>query len=246
MYLKIAIMNNSGNVGKSMICDTLFYPRIPNADKIKIETINSDGTNDKNISAKHINELTQLILGTDIAIIDVGSSNIEMFMSSLVKSDDIHEEIDYFFIPTTPKAKQQVDTLATIEALLALGVNPERIRIIFNFYDPDYSVEKLYIHIFESEFVELLNLKENSNIFKIENSPAFDMLAELGISFTEMANDERDFKTLSRESKDKDKRANYVQLRSASGFAKKYVKSLDLTFEQINASCNLLENTCNA
>jgi hypothetical protein len=243
MYLKIAIMNNSGNVGKSMICDTLLYPRIPNAEKIKIETINSDGTNDINIGAKDIKKLTELIFDKDIAIIDVGSSNIEMFMANLIKSDDIHEEIDFFFIPTTPKGKQQVDTVATIEALLDLGIEPERIKIIFNFYDPDFPVDKLYSHIFESDIFDILKLKDIDNVFTIEESPAFDMLAEIGISFTDMANDERDFKALTRATKDKKKRMNYIHLRAASGFSKKYVKKLDLTFNRLNKSCNLAQDT---
>jgi len=40
MFLKIAVLNNSGNVGKSMICDNLFLPRIPNSEVLKIETLN--------------------------------------------------------------------------------------------------------------------------------------------------------------------------------------------------------------
>ncbi len=47
MYLNIAVVNNSGNVGKSTICDILLKPRLEGAKVVKVETINSDGTNDE-------------------------------------------------------------------------------------------------------------------------------------------------------------------------------------------------------
>jgi hypothetical protein len=236
-YLKIAIMNNSGNVGKSMVCDTLFFPRINNAKKIKIETINSDGTNDETIAAKNIQKVFELIDSTDVALIDVGASNIENFMSNLKKLEGAHEEIDFFFVPTTPKPKQQLDTITTINDLLDLGVEPEQIKLIFNFYDPDYPIEKFYSVIFESDIYKMLNLKSKKNIFTINENPVFDMLGEMGVAFTEIANDERDFKSLIRATKDQDKRAELSHQRSAYRLAQGFVKELDITFERINASC---------
>ena len=239
-YLKIAIMNNSGNVGKSMVCDTLFAPRIPNAKKIKIETINSDGTDDETIAAKDIKRVFELIDSTDVALIDVGASNIENFMSNLKMLEGAHEEIDFFFIPTTPKPKQQLDTLTTINDLIDLGVEPEQIKIIFNFYESDYSIEQLYSVIYESGLYKLLKLKDKKNIFTINDNPVFDMLGELGFSFTEIANDKRDFKTLIRAEKDLDKRLELSNQRSAFRLSQGFVKELDSTFKRIDLSCNLV------
>lgn len=241
MFLKIAIMNNSGNVGKSMVCDTLFYPRIPNAKKIKIETINSDGTEDETTAAKDIKKVFELIDSTDIALIDIGASNIESFMTNLKRLEGSHEEIDFFFIPTTPKPKQQLDTLTTIDNLMDLGVEPEQIKIIFNFYDADYPVEQYYPVIFESEIFKLLKLKDKTNIFTINDNPVFDMLGEMGFAFTEIANDTRDFKTLIRATKDQAKRAELSHQRSAYRLAQGFVKELDTTFNRINSSCNLID-----
>ena len=36
MYLKLAIVNNSGNVGKSTICQTLLKPRLEGSEIIKV------------------------------------------------------------------------------------------------------------------------------------------------------------------------------------------------------------------
>ena len=77
------MLNNSGNVGKSMICDNLFLPRIPNSEVLKIETINTDGTNDTKLSAKAIGDIFKELDNRDICIIDIGSSNIETFISNI-------------------------------------------------------------------------------------------------------------------------------------------------------------------
>lgn len=237
MFLKIAIMNNSGNVGKSMICDSFFKPRIEGAQIIKIETINSDGSTDETISAKDIKGVFERIDSADVALIDVGASNIEAFMGNLSLLGDAHEDIDIFVIPTTPKAKQQVDTIATIESLLNLGVDKERIKIVFNFYDNDYSLETQYPIIYESDLFKLLGLDKMKNIFIINDNPVFDMLGEMGKTFMDIANDERDFKTLIRESDNKEQRALLSHQRSAQRLAKGFVKELDVAFKRFSKSC---------
>lgn len=238
MFLKIAIVNNSGNVGKSMICDNLLRPRIPNADIIKIETINSDGTSDKTISAKNLKKVFELIDSSDTAIIDVGASNIETFMSNLIKLNGAHEDIDYFIIPTAPKPKQQIDTIKTIEQLLNMGVESDKIKIIFNFHDEDIAIQEQFSVIFESDIVEELNLQQKENIFAITDNPAFDMLGELGYSFMEIANDPRDFKSLIRANDDKNERSQLSHLRSAQRLARGFIKELDVTFNSLAKSCN--------
>ncbi|MGG6325198.1 StbB family protein [Vibrio cholerae] len=239
MYLKIAIMNNSGNVGKSMICDNLLRTRIPNADVVKIETINSDGTMDATVAAKNIKQVFDRIDESDISLIDVGASNIETFMDNLVKLNGAHEDIDFYIIPTTPRPKQQVDTIKTIERLLDMGVDADNIRVIFNFYDPDVSVKELYPVIFESDLVKELGLNKIQNQFTITENPVFDMLAEIGYSFIEIANDERDFKALIRATENKEERSTLSHLRSAQRLAQGFIKELDSTFNKLMKSCNI-------
>ena len=239
MFLKMAIMNNSGNVGKSMICDNLLRKRIPNAEVIKIETINSDGSDDGTISAKQIKKVFDLIDTTDTAIIDVGASNIETFMSNLKKLNGAHEDIDFFIIPTTPKPKQQVDTLTTIDDLLQLGVEPEQIKVIFNFFDSDLTLEENYPVIFDSSLFKELDIANVKNQFTITDNPVFDMLGELGYSFTEIAEDERDFKALIRASKDKEERSQLSHLRSSKRLAQGFIKELDVTFAKLMKSCDI-------
>lgn len=239
MFLKVAIINNSGNVGKSMICDNLLRTRIPNSVVIKIETINSDGTLDQTIAARNIKEVFELIDTNDVSIIDVGASNVETFMSNMIKLDGAHEDIDFFFIPTTPKPKQQIDTIKTYETLLNMGVEPEKIKIIFNFYDDNLTVQQLYSSIFESVLVKELGLNKPANLFTISDNPVFDMLGELGYTFMDIANDERDFKTLIQVSTDKNERSQLSHLRSAKRLAVGFTKELDATFKKLMKSCDI-------
>ncbi|WP_299496405.1 StbB family protein [uncultured Shewanella sp.] len=239
MFLKIAIMNNSGNVGKSMICDNLLKPRIPTVETIKIETINSNGTLDETVSAKNIKRVFDLIDSSDVAVIDVGASNIETFMENLSKLKGAHEDIDFFFIPTTPKSKQQIDTISTVEGLLNLGVDENQIKLIFNFHDNDLTVEQYYPLIFESELKSILKLDKKENIFTITDNPVFDMLGEMGTSFIDIANDERDFKSMIRASKDKTERSILSHQRSAQRLAKGFIEELDMTFLKIKNACEL-------
>ncbi len=62
MNIKIAVVNNSGNMGKSTICDYLLLPRLEGAKVVKVETINTDGTNDVKISAKEFLEITKKLV----------------------------------------------------------------------------------------------------------------------------------------------------------------------------------------
>ena len=150
-----------------------------------------------------------------------------------------HEDIDYFFIPTTPKPKQQTDTINTINELQELGVEDEQLKIIFNFFDDNIPPQSLYNQIFNHQIAKDLNLDNADNIITITDNPCFDMIGELGYTFSEIANDERDFKSLIRSTDDKEERAHYSHLRSAQRLAKGFTKELDITFDKIMSSCNI-------
>ena len=236
-YLKIAIMNNSGNVGKSMMCDNLFAPRISGAKKIKIESINSDLSNDEVISAKDIKNLFISIDSANLAIIDVGSSNIEIFMSNLRMLEGSHDEIDFFFIPTTPDKKQQLDTISTVNDLLDLGVQPDQIKLIFNYCDPETEMIEQYLTIFDSSLFKVLKLKDDKNIFSISKSLVFDHADQIGLTFDEIVNDKTDFKALMRATEDPKDRAYLSQKRTSFRFAQNFLKELDNAFYKINKAC---------
>lgn len=235
--LKIAILNNSGNVGKTTICDNIFRQRIPNSEIIKVETINHDDTNDEKISAKDISIVLDKIATCDNAIIDVGASNIEALMHGLKQMDGAHEDIDYFFVPTTPNHKQQKDTIETIKNLMSIEVEQEKIKIIFNMHDSDYSLEQQYSVIFESSVASTLKIKTPKNQFIIDESPLFVMLGKNESTFQEALNDQNDYRTLIRSTPDREERAQLSQKRTMQKMAQKFDQRLDDTFQKIATTC---------
>lgn len=232
MFLKIAVVNNSGNVGKSTICDVLLRQRLANAEVVKVETLNSDGTEDAKISAKAFDEILKLVDVADCAIIDVGSSNIEMFLSQMSQYKGSHEDIDYFIIPVVPAHKQQVDSVATVSNLLDLGVEPERIKFIFNMVSSEDQIEQQFKHFFEGmkSFSEI----EIGNYPVVYKTPVFSHLTKLGKTFSDVLSDDRDFRELLKAAPTKEERAKISDQRSLKRLVMGVNDTLDVAFSNLS------------
>ena len=148
--MKIALMNFSGNVGKSTTAKHVLAPRLPNAKIFSIESINSDGLgNDDMIRGKKFVDTIAEMERHENAIADIGSSNIEEVMRVMAKYPGWHEDIDFFIVPTIPVAKQLRDTIATVDALAEQGVPVEKIRVLFNQIEDREEVEERFASLFK-------------------------------------------------------------------------------------------------
>lgn len=152
--MKAAVVNFSGNVGKSTVARHLLAPHINDAEVIPVESINSDGTQDEALRGKQFAELGEVLAILDNAVVDVGSSNIEDFVVQMRKYSGSHEDFDVFVVPTVPAKKQQRDTISTIDALSGLGISASKIRVLFNQVEPDQQVERVFAGLFEYHAVE--------------------------------------------------------------------------------------------
>lgn len=231
MFMKIAVVNNSGNVGKTTICETLLQPRLENAEIIKVETINYDGTDDEKLSADDFISIFKKIDGVECAIVDVGSSNIEKFTSQLRSYKNSQEDFDYFIIPVTPREKQQIDTIATIEILLDLNVEPERIRIVFNMVSDSKPFEKQFFDILSNKTYSSLKLK---GIPVIPDSQVFSHLFSINKSFKEVTLDDRDFRELLRSANSAEARSIISEERSVKRLVDGMNESLDRAFNELH------------
>ncbi|MCI9687712.1 StbB family protein [Vibrio parahaemolyticus] len=229
MYLNIAVVNNSGNVGKSTICDILLKPRLEGAQVVKVETINSDGTNDEKISAEQFEDVLNKMDEHDCSIIDVGSSNIENFLLKMQEFKSSHEDIDYFLVPVTPSNKQQVDSATTIQNLMTLGIEPERVKVVFNMANKKLAVTKEYAE-FLSGIPSGISLSEYPVIFE---STVFDLLAKIDRPFLDVLNDKRDYRSLIRQSESKEERSILSFERSAHRLVNGFNDELDQTFSAL-------------
>ncbi|HFE3207836.1 TPA: transcriptional regulator [Providencia stuartii] len=132
--MKIIVMNNSGNVGKTTICQNMLVPRLGEIDVIRVETLNDDGeSTGEKLGADLFDEIFESILSSENVLVDVGASNVEVFNYKLENEFvGSHTFIDYFIIPVTPDEKQQRDTIATIKTLIDIGVDVDKIKVVFN------------------------------------------------------------------------------------------------------------------
>lgn len=145
--MKVAVINFSGNVGKSTVARHLLLPRMKKASVFAVESINSDGTEDEAVRGKQFAELLESLALVDNAVIDVGASNVEDFVTLMGKYRGSHEDFDYYVVPTVAKHKQQTDTISTIKALSELGVPANKLRLVFNMVETDETIERQFTGI---------------------------------------------------------------------------------------------------
>lgn len=161
--MNIALINFSGNVGKTTLAYHLFKPRLENVSLIGIETINDAGNfYDVKVKAKDFASIQEELLVNENVILDIGSSNVEQTLIEMKKYKGSHEDIDFFIIPVTPEVKQQIDSINTAIYLLGLDISVEKIKFILNQVPLDSSVEELFKHLFKA--INELNLYSNSPV----------------------------------------------------------------------------------
>lgn len=140
--MKLAVINFSGNVGKSTIARHLLAPRIPDAQVIAVESINADDGPSTTIRGRQFAELQDFLQAQQKVVVDVGASNVEDFITLMCRYTGSHTDFDAFVLPTVPARKQQQDTAATLTELARIGVPADRIRLVFNQVTDDRPIEK--------------------------------------------------------------------------------------------------------
>ncbi len=146
--MKIAVINFSGNVGKSTVAKHLLLPRIPGAEFVSVESINADDNSGDSVRGTQFGEISSQLMTVSDAVVDVGSSNVEDFMRLMKQFKGSHEDLDLFVVPVVKEAKQMNDTMSTIVALTNMGVEAKKIRVVFNRVDPDEPVEQAFYPLF--------------------------------------------------------------------------------------------------
>jgi len=204
--MKIAILNFSGNVGKSTIAKFLLLPRLPNAVHIAIETINSDTTNSEatlKLTGKDVQTVQEELLISDDLIVDVGASNIDQFIKGMALFEGSIMDFDLFIIPVTPEKKQQVDTVSTVDTLIDMGVSPKKIKIIFNRVQTDMVVADEFYSLIE--YLSSIKVKTNKDSF-IPDSDFFEQANEMGQTVETILSDETDYRAMIKKEDDRDKK----------------------------------------
>ena len=190
--MKVAVINFSGNVGKTTVARHLLVPRIAGAELIAVESINADDGQNQAVRGSQFGQLQEYLQTVDNVVVDIGASNVEDLLALMRKYRGSHEDFDYFVIPTVPALKQQQDTIATLAELARIGVPVSKMRVVFNQVDDDARISELFASLFA--FIEQHQFAPANTRCKLVANEIYERVKGSGVDLAELVRDETDYK----------------------------------------------------
>lgn len=231
--MKFAVINFSGNVGKSTVAHHLLAPRLEGAEVISIESINADGTEKAALRGKEFDELQEQMMARRNVVVDVGASNVEDFVALMQRYQGSHEDFDCFVVPTVPVVKQQVDTIATLKELHDVGVASSKIRLLFNGVDSKSDIQKVFKRIFDHHRT-YGGYVLNAEAVVYEN-PIFEKIKGFNTTILGLRDDPTDYVALNARAMEEDapeeQRAHIRQMVALKRLANRAATELDTVFK---------------
>jgi len=134
--MRVVIINLGGNQGKTTLALHFLQPRIGGCKILAVESVNqapeSLEVDVEKVRGEDFKKIYRELVVSNDLIVDVGASNVEAFLEGLSSFDCGYDEVDLFVIPVTQGAKEQKEAVMTALALSGLGVDADRIRLVFN------------------------------------------------------------------------------------------------------------------
>ena len=192
--MKVAVINFSGNVGKTTVARHLLAPRIAGARVIAIESINTDDGQTDALRGRQFAELQEYLQTVDDVVVDIGASNVEDLLSLMRKYRGSHEDFDYFVIPTVPALKQQQDTVATLAELIRIGIPASKLRVVFNQVEDDARILQTFDILLD--FIEQHPPAQANTLCRLGANEIYERVKGTGIGLAELAKDPTDYKGL--------------------------------------------------
>lgn len=231
--MKVCVLNYSGNVGKTTVAAHLLQPRM-DATVFSVETLNQDAEGDgvdvERMKGARFGDLQRKLVKLDSAIVDVGSSNVETFLAMMRQYDGSQEEFDYFVVPTVKDKKQTADTVNTILALHHLGVEAERIKVVFNKVDPSGNLEQEYGALFGLQEQGMLHLNEKAALHENE---VFELIKGSDTSLAAVIADPSDFRQAVRDAKTPEEQDQAISRLAIKRLSTTCARNLDATYQAL-------------
>lgn len=233
---RIAVINFSGNVGKTTIATHLLAPRFKGAKIISVESLNIDGAADgidveRMRGAKFGDIQRELLMHDGSVLIDVGASNVEPFMKAMQQFHGSHADIDYFIVPTWKERKAQGDTINTIKALALLGVEAKRVLLVFNKLDLDENTEDEFPALYGFHQAEqLFTLNPGAVIYANE---VFERIKGAGKMLPDVLADTTDYREQFRASKTNEEKELCIRMLQVKQLAGTAQDNLDAVFSAL-------------
>jgi hypothetical protein len=198
--MKIAVINFSGNVGKSTIARYLLQPRVDGADLISVESLNATEGQTQTIRGRQFADLQEYLQTVTSAVVDIGASNVEQLLELMRQYRGSHEDFDAFVVPTVPAFKQQQDTIATLVELSRIGVPSSRVRLLFNMVDDREELERSFHPLLS--FVAAHPVAKCDLACRLGENEIFARLKSTGMDVGELVRDKTDYKALIAKARD--------------------------------------------
>jgi hypothetical protein len=192
--MKLAVINFSGNVGKTTVARHLLATRMPGCQIVAVESINADDGQPVMIRGRQFAQLQDFLQSADNVVVDIGASNVEELLRLMRRYRDSQEDFDGFVVPTVPARKQQQDTAATLSELAGIGIPPERLRVVFNQVDDDSPIDLTFETLLA--YCASTGIAHPNPAAVIAFNEVYALVRGTGQSLAELAADSTDYKAL--------------------------------------------------
>ncbi len=226
--MKIAVINFSGNVGKTTVARHLLLPRIRGAELIAVESVNADEGQGQALRGRQFGELQEYLQTVDSAVVDIGASNVEELLSLMQRYRGSHEDFDCFVVPTVPPLKQQQDTIATLIELARLGVPPSRLKVVFNMTEANIPVEHSFYLLLA--FLAEQPIAAADTACRLSTNEIYARLRGTRSDLATLARDDTDYKALIVKAHNTDQKLALAQKLATRRLASGVVPELDACF----------------
>lgn len=226
--MKVAIINFSGNVGKTTIARHVLAPRIKGAEIISVESANADEQEADALRGKDFAHLQQYMLASDNLIVDIGASNVEDLLGLMRKFKGSHEDFDAFVVPAVPDVKQQKDTANTALELVKMGVPASKIKIVLNRVEDGDTPEKQFSALIS--FLSVNKVATLNTAAHLTDNEIYQRLKHDGRSITDLAGDKTDYKGLISKAKDQAEKVDLADKLAVKRLADGVLPEIDACF----------------
>ncbi len=229
--MKVAVINFSGNVGKTTIARHLLLPRIPGAKLISVESINAGEAGTKSLRGRQFAVLQEYLQAVDSTVVDVGASNVEELLALMDRYRGSHEDFDHYVVPAVPAIKQQKDTIATLVELARMGVPAQKLRLVFNMVDEASSVAEAFRPLLA--FLQEQPLACADTDCRLGSNEIYESLKVSGQGVDDLLKDDTDYKAVIAKTADANEKLALARKLAARRLAIGVAPELDACFDAL-------------
>ena len=234
--MKIAVINFSGNVGKTTVARHLLVPRLPGAELVCVESINADNGQGQALRGRQFGELQEYLQTVESVVVDIGASNVEDLLALMRKYRGSQEDFDCFVVPTVPALKQQQDTIATLVELAQIGVPASRLKIVFNMVEDDADVARAFDTLLA--FVAEQPIAQADLRCCLGANEIYERVKGAGADIAALARDSTDYKALIAKARSTEDKLALAQKLATSRLASGVLPELDACFAALGLTAS--------